>query len=197
MKHPKTQVQPESTEKQKGHKPPIQSQKTTTPNLTDLSQTGLQHLSPADILALQRTIGNRAVARLMAQRERGEELEYPGPRSQREGEEEEEDEQTYPGPRSKRAGEDVLEYPGPRMKSLRENGVQQRGVTGLSSSPAQRASPASSASGEIGDAIDVDGQAMYGWTRSIDWSDVETVVNGVIPTMSEEGDTEPVRIVIY
>lgn len=177
MKHPKIHVQPESTEKQKGHKSPIHSQKTATPNLANLTQTGLQHLSPADVISLSGIIGNRAVARLMAQRQG------------------EEDELDYPGPRSRRQGEGVLEYPGPRMKPLRENGAQQRGGAELSSSPAQRASPSSSATGDIGDATDLDGEALYGWDRSITDADVARVVNGVIPTMSTEEEFP--RIVIF
>jgi len=74
MKHDaKIHVQPERDEKLKGQKPPIQSQKTATPNLANLTQNGIQNLSRDDILALQQTIGNRAVARLMAQRPEPEE----------------------------------------------------------------------------------------------------------------------------
>ena len=125
--HAKTDVQAEQDEKLKGHKPPIQSQKTATPDLANLSQTGLQGMSRDDILTLQRTIGNRAVARLMAQRggEAGEVIDDP--RIHREGDE---DELVYPGPRSQNKREDVLEYPGPRTKQLRENGAQQRGGSG-------------------------------------------------------------------
>jgi len=172
----KIHVQPEHTEKQKARRFPIQSQKAGTPNLTNLTQTELQHLSPADVVRLSGIIGNRAVARLMAQRQEDDELEYPGPRSQREG-------------------EDGLDYPGPRMKPLRENVAQQRGGSERNSSTAQRASPSSSATGKIGDAVDLDGQAMYGWDRTITAADVARVVNGVIPTMSSE--EEMPRIVIF
>jgi hypothetical protein len=105
----------------------------------------------------------------MAQRQGEAEQDFEGPRIQREGEEE---------------GEQVI--PGARMKPLRENGAQQRGGSELSSSPAQRASPSSSATGEIGDATDLDGGGLYGWDRVTYASDMATVVNGVIPTMSSE-----------
>ena len=128
-------------------------------------------LTPGTPRFMQRYLGNRAVARTMAQREGVDQLEYPGPRIQRVEEEE-------------------LEYPGPR----RESGVQQRGGSELSSSPTQRASPSSSATNMFGDATDLDGNAMYGWDRTINASDVATVVNGVIPTMSSEEQMPPVVI---
>ena len=107
----------------------------------------------------------------------------------------EEEELEYPGPRSKYEREDVLDYPGSRTAPLRENMAQERRGSGLSLSTAQRAAPHSSATGGIGDAVNLDGEAMYGWDRTITASDVETVVNGVVPTVSS--DEEMPRIVIY
>ena len=114
-------------------------------------------LTPGTTRFMQRYLGNRAVARIMAQRDGVDQLEYPGPRT--------------------------------------ENGVKQRGGSELSSSPTQRAAPSSSATGNIGDATDLDGESMYGWDRTITANDVATVVNGVIPTMSSE--EEMPRIVIF
>ena len=170
----KIHAQLEHDEKLKGQKPPIQSQKTATPNLANLTQNGIQNLSRDDILALQQTIGNRAVARLMAQRERVGEEVIEGPRIQREGEEEE-------------------EIPGPRMKPLREDAVQQRGgdrgvkmgntrVAGLN---------------DIGDAYNVDGEGMYGWDRPMSASDVANVVTNLIPNTSSVDQEETPRIIIF
>ena len=98
-------------------------------------------------------------------------------------------------PQVQRQDEDELDYPGPRMAPLREKVAQERGSSERSFSPAQRASPSSSATGNIGDAIDLDGQALYGWNRAINAADVETVVNGVVPTMTS--DEEMPRIVMF
>lgn len=155
-------AQLENAEKQQAHKSPTQSKETATPNLANLNRTGLNRMTPAEVLRLNRMVGNRAVARMMGQRQ-------------------EDDEE--------------LDYPGPRSKTLREDAVQQRGGAELRSSEAQRATPSSSATGDIGDAVDVDGEAMYGWDRTITASDVAKVVNGVIPTMSSEEEFP--RIVIF
>jgi hypothetical protein len=168
------------------------------------------------IMRLNNTYGNRYVQRLMksvdgqAQRqevpEEEEELLQPKRDVQRQEEEEEvlmkpnrqrqeEEELEYPGPRSKYAREDVLDYPGSRMAPLRTITTQERSGSELSYSTAQRAAPHSSATGSIGDAVNLDGEALYGWDRTITGRDVETVVNGVVPTMSSE---EPMpRIIIY
>ena len=171
----KIHVQPERNEKLIGQKPPIQSQKIATPNLANLTQNGIQKLSRDDILALQQTIGNRAVARLMAQRERVGEEVIEGPRIQREGEEEE-------------------EIPGPRMKPLREDAVQHRGGTELRSSPDQRGLVLVGANSGL---FDLDGEGLYGWDGPIGASDVADVVTNLIPDQSEEDIDEPERIVIY
>ena len=129
----------------------------------------------------------------MRQNPEEDKLDFPGPRSQPV----EEDKLKYPGPRSQRAGEGALEYPGPRTRTSQENGGQQRGSSERSSAPGQRAAPSMSATGELGDAIDLDGEALYGWNRTITADDVATVVNGVVPTMSSEEETEFPRIVIF
>jgi hypothetical protein len=167
----KSHVQPEYIEKQKKHKSPVQSQKTATPDPANLTRNDLRHMSPADIVRLSGIIGNRAVARLMTQRQ--EEEEEP----------------------AQRQDEDELDLPGPRTKPPREYSAPQRSSTGLRSASPQRAAPHSSATGNIGDAVDLDGEALYGWDRSISWRDVSNVVNGVIPTMSSE-EAMP-RVVIF
>ena len=188
----KTQVQTESDEKQQGEKSPEQAQHTSAPDLAALSQTDVRDLSREDILTLQQTYGNRAVARLLEQQgQNGGRID--GSLIQRQGEEEEE--APVPGPRSAPAREDVLDYPGPRSAAAREAGIQPQVSADRSSAPVQRASPSSSATGAVGDAIDVDGEAMYGWTRVITWRDVARVVNAVIPTASS--DEEMPRIVIF
>ena len=201
----KSHVQPEYIEKQKKHKSPVQSQKTATPDPANLTRNDLRHMSPADIVRLSGIIGNRAVARLMTQRqEEEEELIQASPRQVEEEEEEvlaspaqrqEEDELDLPGPRSFRQDEDELDLPGPRTKPPREYSAPQRSSTGLRSASPQRAAPHSSATGNIGDAVDLDGEALYGWDRTISWRDVSNVVNGVIPTMSSEEGMP--RIVIF
>jgi hypothetical protein len=158
----KIHLQPEHSKKRKGDKPLVQSQKSTTPNPANLTRSELQHMSPADIIRLSGIIGNKAVGRLMAQRQEEEE-------------------------------EEVVE--GARSKPLREDSAQQRAAPGLRSSPAQRASPSSSATGEIGDAVDLDGEGLYGWNRITYASDIATVINGVIPTTSSE--EEMPRIVVF
>lgn len=172
--HANIHVQPEC-EKQKENAPQVQSQKTSNHGLNNFTNADLQYVPPADILTLQRTIGNRTVAGLMQQRE-------------------EENVQKYSGSWMHREDEDELQYPGPRSTMV-ENNIQTRGVSGPSSSPAHRASPSSSATGHIGDATDLDGEALYGWDRPISGTDVATVVNGVIPTISSE--EEMPRIVIF
>lgn len=157
----KIHAQPEQDKKQPGHKSPTQPKKTETPSPANLSNEDFRHLSADDIIRLGGVIGNRAVARLMGQRQEDDELEYPGPRT----------------------------------KKLREDTMQQRGGVGRSTESTQRASPHSSATGKIGDAINVDGQALYGWNRTISWRDVATVVNGVVPTVSSE--EEMPRVVIF
>jgi hypothetical protein len=174
MKHDaKVNVRPESTEKQQGHKPPIQSQETVTSNLANLTQTGLQHLSPADLVRLRGTIGNRAVARLMAQRQ----ISYPD--VSREGEEDED----FEGPRIRREGEEDEDIEGPREKLLREDAVQSRGGVDLRSSPGLRGSRVSGLA-SVGDASNVDGQGMYGWDRPMSATDVANVVNDLVTNQS-------------
>ena len=69
MKHDaKSHIHPERDEKTTTPKPPSHSEKTANPGTMNLDQNDLQNLSPDDILDLQRTIGNKAVTRLMAQR---------------------------------------------------------------------------------------------------------------------------------
>ena len=200
-------VQPEHIKKQKEHKSPIHSRQTTTPNLANLTREDLRNLSRDDVVRLGGIIGNRAVSRLMAQRQEEEEEVQASPmqRQAEEGEEEEvlaspaqrqeEDELDYPGPRTQRQEEEEEEIPGPRTKLMRENVTQQRDGTGTRSPSSQRAAPHSSATGNIGDAVDLDGEALYGWDRTISWRDVSNVVNGVIPTMSSEEGMP--RIVIF
>ena len=67
--NPKTKVQPERDKMQKGLKSPDNSQQSATHDLATLSRTDIQDMSREDILALQQTIGNQAVARLLAQRQ--------------------------------------------------------------------------------------------------------------------------------
>lgn len=97
--------------------------------------------------------------------------------------------------RDLRRQEDEEIIPGARMKPLRENVEQQRDSSGRSVSSNHRASPSSSATGNIGDATDLDGQGLYGWNRVTYDTDIATVVNGVIPTQSSE--EEMPRIVIF
>jgi hypothetical protein len=155
MKHDaKVHVQTETTEKQQGHKPATQSKETATPDLANLTNTDLQHLTPAAVARLSELIGNRAVARLMAQRQEEEEEEIEGPRTQRQEDEEE-------------------EVVGPRMKQRREGAASRQGgsrVAGLAST--------------IGDAFNVDGQGCYGWDRPMSATDVEDVVNDLLTTQS-------------
>jgi hypothetical protein len=196
--HANTAVRPELEEKKSGQKSSNQSQQTTVPDLANFSQTDIRNLSREDILSLQQTYGNRVVTRLLEQRlgNDGSYIDNHGSQRQDEPEDEkDEKEKLIPGKRSSYAREDELTYPGPRSAGARGVGVQQRGAAEMRASTAQRASPSSSATGNIGDAIDLDGEAMYGWTRSIDWSDVERVVRGVIPTASSE--EEMPRIVIF
>ena len=84
---------------------------------------------------------------------------------------------------------------GARTKRLREDDSPQRGGSEPRSSTAQRASPSSSATGEIGDAVNLDGEGLFGWDRVTYASDIATVVNGLIPTMSSQ--EEMPRIVIF
>ncbi len=82
MKHDaKIHARPENTEKQQAHKPPIQTQENTIPDVENLTQTGFQHLSPAELVRLNGMVGNRTVARLMAQRQEEDEGEFEGPRT--------------------------------------------------------------------------------------------------------------------
>jgi hypothetical protein len=200
--HANTKIRPELEEKQNGQKSPDHSQQTAAPDLATLSRTDIQNLSREDILTLQQTYGNRAVTRLLEQRLGNNGGYFDSQESQRPEEEEEppvsavdQEEDKVPGPRSTDARDDELTYPGPRSAAARGVGVQQRSVAGMRAPTAQRASPSSSATGNIGDAIDVDGEAMYGWTRTISWVDVARVVRGVIPTASS--DEEMPRIVIF
>jgi hypothetical protein len=163
----KLHAQSDFEEKKKGAKAPVRSLQTATAAYrASPTANGLRELSPMNMTMLQRTVGNRAVTDMI---------------SRREGEE---DELSYPGPRGGREAEteDELDYPGPR-------GSERGGGS-------ERAAPAPSATGAIGDAADLDGQALYGWDRTIRASDVARVVNGVIPTVSEENST-PTRIVIF
>ena len=107
----------------------------------------------------------------------------------------EEEELEYPGPRSRYERGDVLNYPGSRMAPVRVSTTRERSSSELSYSTAQRAAPHSSATANIGDAVNLDGEALYGWDRTITGRDVETVVNGVVPTVSS--DEEMPRIIIY
>ena len=111
----KSNVQPEREEYQKEQEPQVQSQISASHDLPDISQDGIRNLTREDVVALQQTIGNRAVVRILSQRQDGEDV--VGSPIHREGEE---DEQDYPGPRSSPLREDVLDYPGPRTKPSRE-----------------------------------------------------------------------------
>lgn len=156
----KTHAQSERAEKQKGHQPKNQSQVTASYDLSNLAQTGSQQLSPDNVLALQQTIGNRAVERL---------LEH-------------------------RPDEDELAFPGPRTISLREYGGRQRGGSDLRSSTSQRGFKLV---GDFGDAVDLDGDGLYGWDREIGASDVATVVNALIAGQSSDESKETERVFIY
>ncbi len=170
----KVHVQPERNEKQQGHKSPNKSQETEIPNLANLTQTGLQHMAPDAMVRLSEMVGNREVARLMAQRQ-------------------EEDEEQFEGPRTQRQGDDEEQFEGPRTKLLREGAVQQRGGTGLRSSPDQRALVLEG--GNIGDAFNVDGKGCYGWDRPMDAGDVANVVNTLLGNQSSE--TTALNIYIF
>ena len=92
--------------------------------------------------------------------------------------------------------EDEQDYPGPRSASAREASLEQQISSERNYSSAQRAAPAPSASGNVGDAVDLDGEAMYGWDRAISWRDVARVVEGVLPTQTSEDEEMP-KIVIF
>jgi hypothetical protein len=164
------------------------------------------------IMRLNNTYGNRYVQRLMksvdGQARRQDELEEEellqaklDMQRQEVPEEEEEllqakrDVQMMPNRQRQDIPEEEEVVSGARMKPIRENVVQQRSGSGRSASSNHRASPSSSATGEIGDAVDLDGQGLYGWNRVTYDTDVATVVNGVIPTESSE--EEMPRIVIF
>lgn len=82
MKHDaKVNVQPENTAKQQVRKHPVKSQEIASPDLANLTQTGLQHLPADDVVRWSEMVGNREVTRLMTQRQDEEEDEtIPGPR---------------------------------------------------------------------------------------------------------------------
>ena len=164
------------------------------------------------IMRLNNTYGNRYVQRLMksvdGQARRQDELEEEellqaklDMQRQEVPEEEEEllqakrDVQMMPNRQRQDIPEEEEVVSGARMKPMRENVVQQRSGSGRIASSNHRASPSSSATGEIGDAVDLDGQGLYGWNRVTYDTDVATVVNGVIPTESSE--EEMPRIVIF
>jgi hypothetical protein len=201
MKHDtKVHVRPESSEKQPGHKLPVQSQETAAPSLASLTQSGLQHLSPADFARLSRTYGNRVVERLLAQRgipdpdvrQEEEEEVIPGPRNRQE-----EEEETIPGPRNRRqeVPEEEEVQTTTQVKRLREDSTQRRGSDERMSSPGQRGSRVAGLAATIGDASNLDGQGCYGWDRPMSASDVEDVVNDLLTSQSIF--TENQKIVIF
>ena len=142
------------------------------------------------LLHLQRSYGNAYVQRLVRNSNLGI---VNSPEVQRQEFPEEEEELQMETSRVRQEDEEII--PGARMKPLRENVIQQRGGSERSNSSIQRASPSSSATGNIGDATDLDGQGLYGWNRITYDTDIATVVNGVIPTESSE--EEMPRIVIF
>jgi hypothetical protein len=188
----KLQTQSEETEKQPGHKPLVQSHEPETANLANLTQTGIQHLSPAAVVRLSRKIGNRAMAHLMAQRH----ISYP--EVQRDAEEVESPRiQRDEGDDDQGGNDDQEEsVPGPRTKALRGAVVQERGATGLRSSLGQRGTRVSGLAASIGDAVNLDGEGCYGWDRAIVAADVSAVVDGVLKNQSSASTTGP-RIVIF
>jgi hypothetical protein len=129
----KSHVQPEYDEKRKGRKSPDRFPQTATANLTNSPYAGIERLSPANLVALQQTVGNRTVTNMIALRQR------------------EEDELSYPGPRNGRQADNgELTYPGPRLTRQRsDSGTRGGGSEGRSSSEL-RAAPSSSATGAIG-----------------------------------------------
>ena len=168
MKHDtKVHVQPQSNKKHQGHQHPIQSKETATNDLANLTKTESQQLQQDDVVRLSGMVGNREVARLMAQRQEDEEDEEAEvQRSRRQ--EEEEDEETFEGPRT---------------KLLREDTVQQRGGAGLRSSPGQRALRVDGLA-SVGDATNVDGQGLYGWNRPMSAADVRSLVTNLVSSQS-------------
>lgn len=143
------------------------------------------------LLHLQRSYGNAYVQHLL----RNSNLRTMNfPEVQRQEFPEEEEELQMAASRVQRQ-EDEEVIPGARMKPTRENIARQRGSSERSASSTHRASPSSSATGNIGDAVDLDGQGLYGWNRVTYDTDIATVVNGIIPTQSSE--EEMPRIVIF
>ena len=142
-------------------------------NLEDLTPADVQRMTPAQRLALQRTIGNRAVARLLDPRQvEEEEEEIEGPREQRE----DPDEMAIPGPREMRGATATAAPPVPERESFdSDRGLR---VAGL---------------GTTSDAFNVDGEGGYGWDRPMSASDVNIVVRYLV----NQGDIyEGNRIVI-
>lgn len=141
------------------------------------------------LLHLQRSYGNAYVQRLV----RNSNLRtINSPEVQRQEFPEEEEELQRKGSRVQRQEEEEIVL-GARIKPLREDGIHQQG--GSQRSVSSRALPSSSATGNIGDAVDLDGQGLYGWNRITYDTDIATVVNGIIPTESSE--EEMPRIVIF
>ena len=181
MKHNlKIHATPEREERKSAHKPPLKSQATATHELPNLNQANIENLSREDILALQQTYGNQAVARLLEQRQGGNGDYLRDSQGQRQDIPEDEE----------------FAFPGPRSASARESYTQPQYAANQRALAAQRAAPPASASGNVGDAVDLDGEAMYGWDRAISWRDVARVVEGVLPTQSSETEEMP-RIVIF
>jgi hypothetical protein len=194
------------------------AEKDAAAELASIDQTGREDLTPADVVRLQGAIGNRAVSRLLAEREQERDGSEGGDgrgltradvarmqatlgnravaslMARAAPEEEEMPEDVDLGDtRHIREADADADYPGPRQQQ-RNNG-QQRDDADDRASEAERAMPSSSATGDIGDAFNLDGQGLYGWDRSIRARDVAKVVNGIIPTQSSE--EEMPRIVIF
>jgi len=169
MKHDaKIHAQPERDEKTSTLKPPVPPEKTAKSGIVNLDQNDLQDLSPDDILDLQRTIGNKAVARLMALRGGAVSEISNDSQDHREGE------------------QDELAYPGPRTKTLSKDTVQGQGGADQRYAPDQRGLvivPAASG------AVNLDGEGLYGWYRSTDaWDVVDLMENLVTDEESSESD---------
>ena len=168
------------------HKSPTQTHKTAIPNQANFSQP--ERLQPVDTISLNGIIGNRAIARMMAEREEKDEEKVPGPRIQR---------LLSPadvislngiiGNRAvarlmaKREEEEEEKVPGPRMKALREDAVQRQGEAELRSAPLQRGIKMTigkvKSLASLDPAIHLDSKGMYGWDMLVQKHHIADVLN--------------------
>jgi hypothetical protein len=187
----KSNIQPEREENQPGFESQIQTQEAAFPIPPNPNQTGIQNLTREEIIALQQTVGNRAVTRLLTQHQGDDGGRVDDPQSLRQDIPEDE-QYAFPGPRSSNAREEIVEYPGPRSMSAREATVKQQGGYQPGSALAYRGVKMGGLK-SVGDAHHL-GDGLFGWDRAMSASDVRSLLTGLVSNQSSAIEGKPIYI---